>query len=333
MAGFSYTRADLAARVLARLSEVGVGSAVASGAAFTASPHTQAQVIDRALARLGETGFDRATGVVAPTIDLTLNDLTVRAMIRLGEVGFGQTPEAEALVRMTELAPQVLAELVATRVYLPIQEPIPAEAFDALASVLASRASSDFGLGADEVALLAQRAQAAQDVLKRLIFDYKGRVTAILPGLLAELTNARTYLFPADDTIPAEAADALSDILAARAAQDFGIDAARIQVLAAEAEAGRRRLLALGLPLRVTNAIPAILAELYTDKVYAFPVDDQIRADAFDGLAAICSARLASDIAPDRAPILIQEAQMAEMRLRRMRSQPEPSRPMVVDYF
>lgn len=333
MPGFSYTRADLAARVHARLAEVGIASAVSAGGLFSALPFTQAQVIDRALARLGETGFDLNTGVVSPTIGLSQTDLYKRALIRLGEVGFGQGPEAEALVRMQEIGPQVLAELVKNRVYLPILEPIPDETFDALASILASRASSDFGLGSDEIALLAQRAQAAEAVLKRFIFDFQGRAGAALTAILAELTNSRIYGFPQDGSIPAEAADALSDILAARIAIDFQIDAGRVQGLLAESDAATRRLVALGMPKRVADAIPAILADLYTDRVYAFPVDDVIRPDAFDSLAAVCAGRLASEFAPGKAVVLIPEMQAAEMRLRRMRHQLTPSRTLHVDYF
>lgn len=541
----TYTRADLSARVLARLAEVGVGTAAGSSGGFAAGSYTQAQVIDRALARLGEvgfdlaqsaarqpytlddlvtrvlarlgetgfdltpptdvagytpaeiadrvlaklgeTGFDIAANVVPPTIGLTFNGLAERALVRLGEVGFGQAAEPEALARMTALAPQVLAELVKNRVYLPIVEPIPAEAFDALASILASRSSSDFGLGNDELTLLAQRAQAAEAILRRFVFEmqrrvneaipillaemsrdrllsfpftgtllaetgdaattiiasrmagefglpadrvqvltvdaqaataklrrlafgfqakvqaavpgilaelaadhlasfadaghiapelmdavsaiaasrlvddfqlaadraqilvaeaqaaitklrrlayhFQQRVTGALPSILAELTNARAYTFPADGSVPAETADALSDVLSARMAQDFGLDAGRAQMLLAEGEAARKRLILLGLPGRVASVVPAILAELYTDKVYAFPADDVIRPDAFDGLAAICSARLAMDVAPERAPILIQEAQMAEARLRRMRAHTAPSEALRVSYF
>lgn len=435
----TYTRADLTARVLARLVEVGVASGAAAGSGYAAAPYTQAQVIDRALARLGEigfdfigpggltpftldqlydrvlarlgeTGFDFDTSVVPPTIARTLEDLIERALVRLGEVGFGQAAEPEAADRMRELAPEVLAELVKRRVYLPITEPIPPEGFDALATILASHASSDFGLPADEIALLAQRAQAAEQTLQRILFEYQGRVTQIsfsvlaelaadrlfsypvggaiaqeafdaisaivasraaddlkvdaglrqalsaeetagtaklrrlaygykarvtaaLPGIIADLQGSLVYTFPADGSVPAEAADALSDIVSARMASDFELDAGQRQILAAEAEAGRKRLVMLGMPARITAAVPAILADLYTDKVYAFPADDVIRPDAFDGLAAICAGRLASEFAPEKAQILIPEMQAAEMRLRRMRAQPAPSRTLRMEYF
>lgn len=227
MASFTYTQADLAGRVIARLSEVGISTAAGAGGA-----------------------------VVPPSADRSLEALNRRALMKLGEIGFGQDAEPEAAERIRDASPNILAELVNRRIYAPITEPIAPEAFDPLATILAARV-----------------------------------------GL------------------------------------EFGVPSAELQTLAALADSARKALIAIGLPARVQATIPAILAELYTDRVYAFPVDDYIRPDAFDGLAAIISARLASDIAPDRAPLLAQEAAMAETRLRRMRAQPAPSRTLATSYF
>lgn len=223
----TYTQADLAARVIARLSEVGISTAAGAGGA-----------------------------VVPPSADRSLEALNRRALIKLGEIGFGQDVEPEAAARIRDISPEILAEIAARRIYAPITEPIAPEAFDPLAT-----------------------------------------------------------------------------ILAARVATEFGVPSADLQTLAALADAARKALIAIGLPARVQATIPAILADLYTDRVYAFPVDDYIRPDAFDGLAAICSARMASDIAPERAALLAQEAALAEARLRRMRAQPSPSRPVAQHYF
>jgi len=158
------------------------------------------------------------------------------------------------------------------------------------------------------------------------------RLRDISPEILADIAARRIYA-PITDPVAPEAFDPLATILAARVAPEFGVPGDEMTVLAALADNARKALVAINLPGRVVAIIPAILAELYTDRVYAWPVDEYIRPDAFDGLAAIISSRLAADIAPDRAPLLAQDAMQAEMRLRRMRAQPEPSRTQAVCFF
>lgn len=101
----------------------------------------------------------------------TQTELAQRVLQRLGETGFGQSSEPEALKRVTNALPGLMAEFYADGIYaFPLDEAVPAAAFDALSAMVASKLSDDFGLGADEIQLLAGRAQAASELLRRLKF-------------------------------------------------------------------------------------------------------------------------------------------------------------------
>ncbi|MGX7706314.1 hypothetical protein [Methylobacterium sp. Gmos1] len=96
-------------------------------------------------------------------------DLAQRVLVRLGETGFGQSTEPEALKRVTDALPGLMAEFHADGIYaFPLDEDVPAAAFDALSNMVASKLSDDFGLPADAVQLLAGRAQASSELLRRL---------------------------------------------------------------------------------------------------------------------------------------------------------------------
>lgn len=108
-------------------------------------------------------------------------ELAQRVLQRLGETGFGQSSEPEALKRVTDALPGLMAEFAADGIYsFPLDERVPAPAFDALSAMVASKVSDDFGLGADEVQLLAARAQGAAELLRRL--KYAGGFTARRSG-------------------------------------------------------------------------------------------------------------------------------------------------------
>lgn len=107
----------------------------------------------------------------------TQQDLARRVLVRLGEVGFGQSEEAEALKRIADSLPALMAEFEADGIYVFARDAeVPAAAMDALSALIASKLSDDFGCGPDEVQVLAARAQAASELLRRLKYvGFAGR--------------------------------------------------------------------------------------------------------------------------------------------------------------
>lgn len=98
----------------------------------------------------------------------TKDDLADRVLVRLGEVGFGQSAEPEARARVLRLVDGILDELDVDRVYdFAMSSEIPGAAFDPLISIVAARVAPDFGVGTEELTLLAAQSQGAVQRLRR----------------------------------------------------------------------------------------------------------------------------------------------------------------------
>lgn len=99
----------------------------------------------------------------------TKDDLVQRTLVRLNVVGFGEAVELEARARVTDPLDGILDELEADGVIeFDVDTHIPGAALDPLSVIIAQKLSDDFGLTADQITTLAQRAQAATEKLRRL---------------------------------------------------------------------------------------------------------------------------------------------------------------------
>lgn len=98
----------------------------------------------------------------------TTDDLVDRVLVRLGEVGFGQSAEPEARARVLRMVDGILDELDVDRIYdFASSSEIPGAAFDPLVSIIAARVAPDFGIGSDELTLMAAQSQGAITRLRR----------------------------------------------------------------------------------------------------------------------------------------------------------------------